>query len=144
MKKKILVSACLWGEKCRYNGSSVEVKFDFNDADILKVCPELLGGLSVPREACEIVNGTAQDVINGSSKIIGISGNDYTKEYLLGTNRAIELVKKHKIEIAYLKQNSPSCGYGKVYNGKFQGEKIDGNGIFAEKLKELGIKIIAI
>lgn len=144
MEKKILISACLYGEKCRYNGSNVNSDLKFDEKEVLKICPELLGGLGVPRESCEIVGGNAEDVINGTAKIIGLSGKDYTNEYLQGMEKAIQLVKKHKIEIAYLKQNSPSCGYGKVYDGNFCGKIIKGNGIFAEMLKKLGIKIIGI
>ena len=144
MEKKILIRACLCGDKCRYNGSDVKNDLKFDDKEVLKICPELLGGLGIPRESCEIVDGSAEDVINRTAKIIGISGKDYTNEYLEGMEKAIELVKKHKIEIAYLKQNSPSCGYGKVYDGKFRGKIIEGNGIFAERLKKLGIKIIGI
>lgn len=144
VRKEIVVSACLCGNKCRYNGQSVESDLYVEKNEVLILCPEILGGLGVPREPCEIVNGNAKDVINGKAKIIGVSGNDYTKEYLNGVENAIKIVKQHNIKVAYLKQNSPSCGFGKVYDGQFQNKKIIGNGIFAEELKELGIKIIAI
>ena len=138
---KILVSACLCGEKCRYNGSSVSnnVVDTLEQKTIIKICPELLGGLLIPREPCEIVGGTASDVIRGNAKILGLSGKNYTKQYMRGVKEVINITKKNNVKMAVLKQKSPSCGYGKVYNGEFSGKIIEGNGILAEELLKMGI-----
>ena len=138
---KILVSACLCGEKCRYNGSSVSnnVVDTLEQKNIIKICPELLGGLLIPREPCEIVGGTASDVIRGNAKILGLSGKNYTKQYMRGVKEVINITKKNNVKMAVLKQKSPSCGYGKVYNGEFSGKIIEGNGILAEELLKMGI-----
>lgn len=145
-KSKILVSACLCGEKCRYNGLSVSnsIVNTFGQKNIIKVCPELLGGLSIPREPCEIVGGTASDVINGKARILGISGKDYTKQYMCGVKETIHIAKKNNVKKALLKQKSPSCGYGMVYNGEFSGKITIGNGILAEELLKIGIEIIPV
>ena len=136
---KILVSACLCGEKCRYNGSSVSnnVVDTLEQKNIIKICPELLGGLLIPREPCEIVGGTASDVIRGNAKILGLSGKNYTKQYMRGVKEVIHITKKNNAKMAVLKQKSPSCGYGKVYNGEFSGKIIEGNGILAEELLKI-------
>lgn len=143
---KILVSACLCGEECRYNGKSVPNKIvgRLESKNIIKVCPELLGGLLIPREPCEIVNGTAKDVIQNKAQILGITGLDYTKQYMLGINETIKIVKQNKIKKAILKQSSPSCGYGVIYDGSFSGRKIMGNGLLAEELLKIGVEIIPV
>lgn len=121
-----------------YKNRNVEFKSD------IKVCPELLGGLLIPREPCEIVGGTASDVIRGNAKILGLSGKNYTKQYMRGVKEVIHITKKNNVKMAVLKQKSPSCGYGKVYNGEFSGKIIEGNGILAEELLKMGIEIIPV
>ncbi len=144
--KKILVSSCLCGKKCRYNGSCVNNSYieNLTKEEIIEACPELLGGLSIPREPCEIVGGNAEDVWNNKARILSKTGNDYTEQYKLGSNKVLEIIRQNKIKKAILKQNSPSCGYGKIYDGKFSGNKIEGNGILAELLKKNGITIISV
>lgn len=146
LNNKILVSACLCGEKCRYNDSSVSnnVVDTLEQKNIIKICPELLGGLLIPREPCEIVGGTANDVIRGNAKILGLSGKNYTKQYMRGVKEVIHITKKNNAKMAVLKQKSPSCGYGKVYNGEFSGKIIEENGILAEELLKMGIEIIPV
>lgn len=144
--KKILVSACLCGRKCRYDGKSANNKIiDTLDKNrIIEICPEILGGLTIPREPCEIVGGTAKDVLKGKAKILSKTGTDYTKEYKTGVEKILKIVDENEIERAVLKQNSPSCGYGKIYDGSFTGKKIRGNGILAEMLGEKKIKILSV
>lgn len=132
--KKILVSACLLGEKCRYDGKS---KPDINIINALskfqyvKICPETLGGLSTPRKPSEIVG----------DKVIMVDGTDVTKEYTLGAKIALDIARKEECEIAILKARSPSCGKGFVYDGTYAKTLKEGNGICAKLLMDNGITV---
>ncbi len=143
---KILVSACLAGIKCRYNGKEVVNQYvpKLEQSEIIKVCPEVLGGLETPREPCEIIGGTAEEVWKGTAKILSISGKDCTKQFKIGALKVLDIVRENNITKAVLKQRSPSCGYGINYDGTFSGNKINGNGILAELLKQNGVEIIPI
>ncbi len=109
---KILVSACLLGDNCKYDGSSNKndelIKL-LKDYEIIKVCPECLGGLSIPRIPAEIKN----------DRIINKEGIDVTNEYLLGAKKTLEIARRNNIKVAILKKNSPSCGSNKIYDGTF-------------------------
>ncbi len=124
---KILVSACLLGENCKYNGKNnfcQAVKDLEKEHTLIKVCPEVLGGLPVPRDPCEIVNGRA--VTKG--------GVSFDTEFKYGCKLALEIAIMEKIDIAILKSRSPSCGKGQIYDGTFSKHLIEGNGFFAEEL----------
>lgn len=133
---KILVSACLLGENCKYNGGN-----NFNEelitilrktkVEIIPVCPEVLGGLPTPRIPSEIVEGV----------VTNREGKNVDSEFKLGAERALKIAGEEKIDYAILKANSPSCGFGQIYDGSFSGKKIAGNGVFAGKLLELGIQL---
>lgn len=132
---KILVSACLLGENCKYSGGNNynEKILEFiKDKEVIPVCPEVAGGLPTPRTPAEIVNGvvTTKD------------GYVVDKEFRLGAKRIIDEIEPKDIEYAILQARSPSCGSIQVYDGTFSGKLIDGQGIFAKALKDLGIKII--
>ena len=131
---KIMVSACLLGDNVKYDGSNNKntklIEF-LNDYEIIKVCPEVLGGLSIPRVPAEIQN----------NKVINKEGIDVTKEYLSGARKALEIAKKNNIKIAILKKNSPSCGSNKIYDGTFSHKLIESDGITVKLLKENGIKV---
>lgn len=132
--ENILVSSCLFGNNTKYNGLNnynpliEEIKKKYN---IILVCPEVMGGLPTPRDPSEIIN----------DKVISINGKDVTYEYNKGAEIALELVKKHNITKAILKESSPSCGGNTIYDGTFSGKKINGMGIAARLLKENGVKI---
>jgi uncharacterized protein YbbK (DUF523 family) len=131
----ILVSACLLGIRCRYDGSEVGInglKEAFPKDNFIPVCPELLGGLTTPRSPAERVD----------DKIFTKTGEDVTKEYTLGAKEVLKLAQINECQFAILKERSPSCGCGKIYNGTFTGKLIDGNGITAEILLEHGIKVV--
>lgn len=142
----ILVSSCLAGLSVRYNGTH---KMDDRVAKLVKenkavtVCPELLGGLSIPREPAEIIGGSGEDVLDGKAKIVNKSGNDVTEIYIRGAYAALEVAKKVKATLVILKENSPSCGNTMIYNGEFNGRKIAGNGVTAALLKRNGFKVIS-
>jgi len=140
MSKKIyLVSACLLGINCRYNGSSSlipELESLVNSGRVVPVCPEVLGGLNTPREACEIVLQS-----DGSKKVLTQAGGDCSPEFLTGAKKVLEICKVCEVKEVILKANSPSCGCGAIYDGTFSGKLIDGNGLTAELLIENGIKV---
>ena len=135
-----IVSACLLGEPCRYDGNdnlTDWVKELTEDHTVCMVCPETLGKLSVPRPKSEIKDGA----------VINEEGEDVTKAFEDGARiayiRAVAAAMSigEEIEGAILKSNSPSCGKDKVYDGTFTGTMVDGEGIFAKMLREHGIKI---
>lgn len=141
----IIVSACLCGINCKYNG---ENNYNEKIAQLLKegraipVCPEQLGGQSTPRAAHEIVNGTGADVLDGRAKVLGPDGDDdVTGQFLMGAKEALKIAMDCSAKIAILKARSPSCGCGKIYDGTFTGTKIDGNGVTSELLLRNGIKV---
>lgn len=133
-KEKILISACLLGIPCRYDGkdnkieklSSLQEYYDF-----VPVCPEQLGGLSTPRCPCEIKG----------NKVISKEGKDCSKEFQKGAEESLKLIKKWKIQKAILKAKSPSCGYGFIYDGSFTRKLIKGNGYTANLLEKEGVSI---
>jgi uncharacterized protein YbbK (DUF523 family) len=145
MKKKVLVSSCLLGLAVRYDGRGVPQErliHHMNEGNLFFFCPEQYGGLPTPREPAEIEPGkTAQDVLDGTAKIITKSGVDVTEPFMKGAREMLELCKKLAIDTVILKQNSPSCGHGVVYDGTFTGQKIQGNGLTAQLLENNGIKV---
>lgn len=132
--ENILVSACLLGVSCRYDGKSkpnenvIALKDRYN---LIPVCPEIMGGLPTPRKASEI---------QGSQVVMG-DGKNVTKEYRKGAEEVLRLCRLFGCKRAVLKEKSPSCGCGKVYDGTFSGKLIDGNGITAKLLMENGIEV---
>lgn len=141
----ILVSSCLCGEKCKYNGGdnfNKEVIEYLLSQEVVRVCPEVMGGLSTPRTPAEIVGGSAQDVLQGKAKVMTKAGEDVTSAFLTGASKTLELAKQFQIKKAILKAKSPSCGKGKVYDGTFNGQIIEGNGITAELLLKEGIQVM--
>lgn len=134
--EKILISACLIGDKVRYDGKSnynPKVQNLLEKYELVPFCPEVEGGLSIPRIPCERYNG----------KVINKDGKNVTKYFEKGADLALNICQYLGIRIAILKENSPSCGTKKVYNGKFEGKLIPGEGVTAELLKRKGIKVIS-
>ena len=142
----ILVSACLLGVKCQYNGESdltnELLEFLKDKGEFIVVCPECLGGLPIPRDASEIVSGGGKNVIVKKAKVKTIKGKDVTKEFLKGAKRTLKIAKQNKVELAVLKAKSPSCGVGLIYDGTFSRNIIEGDGVTAALLKKHGIKVI--
>ncbi len=132
--KKLLISACLLGEPCRYDGKSkpvVAVERLKDKYELLPVCPECMGGLTTPREPCEIVDG----------RVCTAGGTDRTAEYTAGAEAVLALAKANGCTTAVLKARSPSCGLGEIYDGSFTKKLISGNGITAALLIENGISV---
>jgi len=135
MKDMKLCSACLLGIKCRYDGESKpnDKVIELAKKEILiPVCPEQLGGLPTPREPAE----------QRGEKVVTRSGRDVTKNFAKGAEQVLELAKLFNIKEAILKQKSPSCGCGKIYDGTFSNRLIEGDGVTVVLLKKNGIKVI--
>lgn len=132
---KILVSACLLGENCKYSGGNNENKavLDYvKDHEIVPVCPEVMGGLPVPRMPAEIVNGVVRCR----------DGHSVDFEFRSGAVKALEIALNEKVDLAILQSRSPSCGVKAVYDGTFSGKIIPGEGVFAELLRKNGIQAV--
>ena len=145
-RKKILVSACLLGERVRYNSEilpdcpSILKKWD-QEGLVIPVCPEVIGGLSVPRAPSEIPGGNGEDVLAGNAKVVNIHGQDVTQAFLTGAREALRLAEENAVEYAILKAHSPSCGSKMIYDGSFSGSLIKGQGVTAALLAQSGIQV---
>lgn len=131
----ILISGCLLGLKCRYDGKEKKlhnIEKLINKYNLIPICPEQLGGLTTPRTPAEILN----------NKVITQDNKDVTDNYKLGAEEALKLAKLFNCKKAILKENSPSCGCGKIYDGSFSHNLIIGNGVTSELFLKNGIEII--
>lgn len=134
---KIMVSACLLGENCKYNGGnnySERVAAFLEGQEVFSVCPEVMGGLPVPRVPSEILDGvvTSQD------------GRNVDEEFRLGARLALEKAQREKVELVVLQSRSPSCGVKQVYDGTFSGRKVPGQGVFAQLLQKNGFAVVDV
>lgn len=137
--QKILISACLMGENVRFNGknsknSSKIIKKWQKDGCLVVFCPEIAGGLSVPRPPAEI---------QPDGQIIAIDGSDVTAAFEQGAERAMNLCREHHIHIAILKEGSPSCGSALINDGNFSHTKISGQGITTQLLEANGVFVFS-
>ena len=144
--KKILISACLAGENVRYDNRQVPIAFDLlekwdQQGRLIKVCPEVCGGLPVPRPAAQIVNGNGYDVLQGKARVIDMENNDVTCAFIQGAQYALGLAQKYDIQVAVFKEKSPSCGVNQIYDGTFSSILIPGCGVTVALLKENGIRV---
>lgn len=131
----ILVSACLLGENCKYNGGNnrnERVLRYVAGYEVIPVCPEMLGGLPCPRKPVEWVG----------ERVLTRDGDDCTEAFRLGVQRAMENIEGRQINLAILQSRSPTCGVKQIYDGSFSGVKIDGQGALARALKERGIPLM--
>ena len=143
MKKKILISACLLGKNCRYNGGHSQLsELEEIDVEWIPVCPEELGGLGTPRPSAEMQEN-AETILNGKGKIITNKGKNVTSEFIQGAEKSLQLGLGAEVKIAVLKSKSPSCGIGKIYDGSFTKSLKIGNGIFAHLCHENDIACIS-
>ncbi len=131
----IVVSACLLGENCKYNGGNnrnERVLRYIEGHRVIPVCPERAGGLPAPRDPVEWVNGRAMTA----------RGLDCTAEFTLGVQRTMDSLAGETIDLAILQSRSPTCGVHQIYDGAFSGSKIDGMGILAKALHEMGVPLL--
>ena len=144
-RMKILVSACLLGVNCRYDGGNSRDENAINRLktdELIPVCPEEAGGLSTPRPPVEIVGGDGNDVLDGKAKVMTVDGEDKTEEFLKGAQHALELAQSQGATCVILKAKSPSCGCGTIYDGSFSRTLISGDGVTTALLKRHGIEVI--
>ena len=143
MKKKVLISACLLGKNCRYNGGHSQLN-ELNKLDVewISVCPEESGGLGTPRPSAEMQEN-AETILNGKGKIITNKGKNVTAEFIQGAEQSLQLGLGAEVKIAVLKSKSPSCGIGKIYDGSFTKILKTGDGIFAHLCHENDIECIS-
>lgn len=112
--------------------------------DVVSVCPEMLGGLPVPRHPAEIQKGaTAQDIITGTGRVKNHIEQDVTEYFIRGAQKVLEIAKQQHIKVAILKEKSPSCGSSKMYDGTFSGKVISGFGVTTALLRENGIQVFS-
>ncbi|NME69879.1 DUF523 domain-containing protein [Flammeovirga aprica] len=139
MTPKYIISSCLVGVKCRYNAtcsSTVNLEKMIETGEAIPVCPEVIAGLSTPREPVEL-----QQTDNGI-KVTSKQGNEYTQQFLNAADEVLKICKENNITDAILQARSPSCGFGKIYDGTFSGKLIEGNGVVADKLFKNGVNVV--
>ena len=145
---KILISRCLLGEPCRYDGQCKAgiqnelLRVGIKETDYVSICPECEGGLPTPRSPSEISDGTALEVLANQGRVIAKNGNDNTTAFLKGASIALERCLDNNIKVALLKSKSPSCGSGLIYDGTFSGQLIPGNGVTTELLRKHSILVL--
>ena len=133
----IVVSACLAGENCKYNGGNnrnKKVEALFNGNRIIPICPEVMGGLSTPRVPSEIVHGI----------VMNKDGVNVDREYRCGAEMALKIAEREQPDLVILQSRSPSCGVKQRYDGTFTGTLIDGPGLTAELLMRHGFRVVDV
>ena len=133
---KYAISKCLCGENCKYNGKNnldLKIKELEENNEVILICPEVFGGLPIPRIPFELKNG----------KAINKEGLDVTDKVLKGCEIAFKMIKENKIDKVILKENSPTCGVNFIYDGTFTHTKIKGMGLLTKMLKENNIIVIS-
>lgn len=136
--RKVLISACLYGDLVRYDGKKVIFEDPLflkwkEEGRLIQFCPEVYGGLEVPRSDCQRVG----------DRVFNRDGEDVTAAFELGAIEAVRLAKANEVAFAVMKERSPSCGSSIVYDGSFSGLRIPGQGLASQKLREAGILVIS-
>lgn len=142
-RDKVLVSACLLGRECRYDGrASLDEGLvgELADAEAIPVCPEEMGGLGTPREPAEIEGGDGADVLAGRARVIDRTGRDVTEAFIRGAREAVRGGVRAGAKVAYLKRGSPSCGPDGISSC---GRPREGRGIFAVLCEEGGLRVVS-
>lgn len=145
----VLVSACLLGEAVRYNGGDKRSESDIlqrwlREGRVVAVCPEVAGGLPVPRPPAEIVDGAGgPSVLAGTVRVVASNAQDVTAEFVKGAQTAAELARAHRIRVAVLKEGSPSCGSSYTYDGTFTGTRVSHPGVTTALLQQAGVHVFS-
>ncbi|MET8686985.1 DUF523 domain-containing protein [Streptomyces sp. NPDC004732] len=140
----VLVSACLRGVPCRYDGrdkASPELDEAVAGRAVVSFCPEAAGGLPTPRRPAELVGGDGHDVLDGTARVVEDTGRDVTAQFVDGAQRALAAARHGGCTEALLMPRSPSCGRGAVYDGSFGGRLVSGDGVTAALLERHGITV---
>lgn len=141
------MSSCLLGDRVRYNGTDMQLDKRILERmaeryQIISFCPELEGGLQIPRDPAEIQGGTGCEVLCGKAVVHTVNGDDVSREFVSGAKKLLALCKKMNIQLAILTENSPSCGSKHIYSGMFTGTKKNGDGVAAALLKMNNINVL--
>lgn len=145
--EKILISACLLGERVRYDAGDVScmhpaLRVWAAEGRLVPVCPEVAGGLPVPRPPAEIQGpGGGPAVLAGTAQVHTTRGQDVTPAFLAGAQVALDAARRHRVRLAILKDDSPSCGSTRIHDGTFSGVRIPGMGATAALLRAAGIEV---
>jgi uncharacterized protein YbbK (DUF523 family) len=144
----LLVSACLLGIACRYDGKicpDARVNTYATRGEVIPICPEVAGGLPTPRPPAEIAGATAgldgHAVLDGQTRVLRSDGTDVTDQFINGAQAALSAARRLGIRHAILKADSPSCGAGRIHGGRFAGSLVCGDGVTAALLKRNGIQV---
>lgn len=132
---KVLVSSCVMGRNCKYNGGNnynPNVMEFLKDKEVIEICPELLSGLPTPRPSAELVDGI----------VMSMDGENVDKEYRRGVDLALKEIEDMEIDLVILQSRSPTCGVNQVYDGSFTGKLVVGQGLFAQALIKAGYKVV--
>lgn len=147
MRQPIFISACLLGMSCRYDGSSKPLPNLTNlineNRIIIPFCPEIQGGLAIPRLPAEIIDGDGAMVLKGKARVVNEKCEDYTEQFLNGAKAVFHMAKELNPKLIILKSKSPSCGIGEIYDGSFRGILKKGDGVTAALLKQAGFQVCA-
>jgi uncharacterized protein YbbK (DUF523 family) len=145
-QKKYIVSACLIGKSCFYDGSSKcvpSIKDLVDKGEAVAVCPEELAGFKAPRPPIEIFAGTGQDVLKGKAYVFNKDGKDVSINIIKGSREFLNITKECNVKLAILKARSPCCGKGKIYDGTFKNKLRKGNGVTAQLLLQNDIEVVS-
>ena len=146
-ERPVLVSACLAGVPCRYDGRAKPdpgVVADVEAGRAVPACAEVLGDMGTPRPAAEIVGGDGHDVLDGAATVRTVDGEDVTAGFVRGAERVADLAAQHGVTRAVLQARSPSCGCGRIYDGTHSGALTDGDGVVAALLARRGIDVVPL
>lgn len=143
---RVVVSACLAGIACTHEAEPKTrdwaVRLTAEGRAVL-VCPEVAGGLPIPRPASEIQDGEGADVLDGRARILSEEGGDVTEAYLRGARKAAAAARESGARLAILKARSPSCGCRRIHDGTFSGALRDGDGVTAALLRREGLEVVS-
>lgn len=142
----VLVSACLAGVECTYKGEGKPRRWAIElvaAGRAVLVCPEVAGGLPIPRPEAEIEHGDGDAVLDGRARIRTATGNDVTDAYIKGARIAVGTAKRSDAMLAVLKARSPSCGCGAIYDGTFSETLREGDGVAAAALRREGVSVVS-
>jgi uncharacterized protein YbbK (DUF523 family) len=142
-----LVSACLLGVNCNYRGRSwrdASLCGRFAEGGLFPICPEILGGLPLPRRPAEIQDGDGNDVLDGRARVVDDAGCDVTDRFIAGAEAALRIARSVGADEALLVESSPSCGRGGIHDGSFSGRRRPGDGVTAALLMRNGITVTRV
>ncbi|MGV2906036.1 DUF523 domain-containing protein [Achromobacter sp. AGC25] len=145
----VLISSCLLGNPVRYDGRGVPhgdavLTRWLAEGRVVPVCPEVAGGMPIPRPPAEIEPGrAAAAVLDAGARVVAVTGEDVTQPFVQGAHAALAAAQEHGIHVAVLKEGSPSCGSGYVYDGHFAGRRQTGVGVTAELLTRAGLRVFS-